>query len=288
MKKIHFIYAALLFAVASLTSCDDPAAPPVLPTTNKEDNLGMGNPSNATVNDNSNYLIVKPQYVLSYNESTQTANWVAWHLSSDWKGTATRQNVFKPDPDLPTNFWHVTTNTYTNTNFDRGHLCPSDDRDGTQADNDATFYLSNIIPQNPTLNRQTWAYLEEYTRTLVSQGNECYIIAGPQGQGGQNGLTGDNAYYGALESGHVRIPEFCWKAILVLPVGQNDLTRVVTNSRLIGVIMPNEKTVNAHAWGYYRVKVRDIETLTGFNFFSKLPQSTQNAIENRIDTGPTQ
>ncbi len=283
MKKNNYFYAILL-ALASLltTGCDDPQ-PPVLPTTNREDNLAMGNPSGASTNDNQNYLIVKPQYVLSYNESIQSANWVAWHLSSDWKGSATRQNLFKSDPDLPASFFRVTTSTYTGTNFDRGHLCPSDDRDGTQADNDATFYLSNIIPQNPTLNRQTWAYLEDYTRTLIAQGNECYIIAGGQGTGGQNGVSGDNAYYGALDAGHVRIPEFCWKAILVLPVGQNDLPRIVTNSRLIGVIMPNDKSAVAQPWHYYRVKVRDIETLTGFNFFSRLPQTTQDAIENRVD-----
>lgn len=284
-SKLSFL---LLITALFFASCDDPTSKPVAPTTNRENNLGVGNPSAAAQSDHDNYLLVKPEYVLSYNNSTQTANWVAWHLSSDWKGSATRQNIFKPDPDLPTSFYRVTTNNYTNTNFDRGHLCPSDDRDATQTENDATFYMTNIIPQNPTLNRQTWAYLEAYTRTLVAQGNECYIIAGPNGQGGQNGLSGDNAYYGALDAGKVRVPEFCWKVILVLPVGQNDLTRVAANSRLIAVIMPNDKSTTAQSWGYYRVKARDIEVLTGYNFLSNLPQTTQNAVENQIDSGPTQ
>ena len=113
MKKTILFYSLLLSAAIFFAGCDDPA--PVLPSTNRENNLAMGNPSNAATNDNQNYLIVKSQYVLSYNESIQTANWVAWHLSSDWKGSATRQNVFKPDPDLPASFFHVTTNTYTGT-----------------------------------------------------------------------------------------------------------------------------------------------------------------------------
>jgi len=42
-------------------------------------NLLLGNPSNvaSTVASIDNYLMVKPQYVLSYNSKTNTANWVS-------------------------------------------------------------------------------------------------------------------------------------------------------------------------------------------------------------------
>ncbi|UFH57723.1 DNA/RNA non-specific endonuclease [Spirosoma sp. KNUC1025] len=60
----------------------------------------------------------------------------------------------------------------------RGHLCPSDDRDNTAEENRTTFILSNIVPQAPTFNQQSWRLLEEYCRSLVRQDNELYIIAG--------------------------------------------------------------------------------------------------------------
>lgn len=75
--------------------------------------------------------------------------------------------------------WHQNRYTdYTNTSFDRGHLCPSDDRDSTAEENKTTFILANIVPQAPQLNRQSWLRLEDYCRNLVAQGNELYIIAG--------------------------------------------------------------------------------------------------------------
>jgi endonuclease G, mitochondrial len=288
MKKI--IYLILLLCATTFIACDDPKDPePIVPSTNREDNLALGNPSGATANisNDEDYLITKPQYTLSYNNTENRCNWVSWHLSSDWKGTATRNDNFIPDPDLPSGWWRAVTGNYTGTNFDRGHVCPSDDRDGSQTDNDATFYLSNIIPQNPQLNRYTWAALESYARTLVTQGNECYIVAGGAGQGGQNGATGDNTFYGTLDNGKIVVPRYCWKVLVVLPVGQNDLTRITSSTRTIAVIMENTKASGAnHAWGTYRVSIDQVETLTGFNFFSKLPQAVQNAIESRVDTGP--
>jgi DNA/RNA endonuclease G (NUC1) len=42
-------------------------------------NLLLGNPSNAApcVASIDNYLMVKPQFVMSYNSKTKTANWVS-------------------------------------------------------------------------------------------------------------------------------------------------------------------------------------------------------------------
>jgi endonuclease G len=76
-------------------------------TPTRDDNLAMGNPSGATTNTATpnNYLMVKTQYVLSYNNSRGSANWVSWHLSTAWKGTATRCDCFTGDAALPTTFY---------------------------------------------------------------------------------------------------------------------------------------------------------------------------------------
>ena len=46
--------------------------------------LTMGNPSGATqdVNNPTNYLLAKQQYVMSYHRDRGIANWVSWHLDS--------------------------------------------------------------------------------------------------------------------------------------------------------------------------------------------------------------
>ncbi len=159
-------------------------------TSTDNDNIGMGNPSGATtvVSNSSNYLLVRSQYALSYNNSKGMANWVCWHLTSTDIGSTTRCDCFAQDPALPSTYFRATTSNYTNTGFDRGHMCNSEDRTKSDTDNNATFYMSNITPQAPILNEQTWESLEEYCRTLAGQGNELYIIAGSYGTGG----TGSN------------------------------------------------------------------------------------------------
>ena len=264
--------------LAFLASCD----PEPTPTSGRDDNMALGNPSDATTSTSNfdNYLMVKPQYTLSYNKTKSTANWVSWHLNKAWKGSAVRKDDFRSDPSLPTGWDKVTSSDYTGTGFDRGHICPSDDRDGSQEDNSATFFMTNMLPQAPKNNRETWRLLEEYCRDLVAQKNsELYIISGGYGTGGSGSDGGTTKTIG----GNINVPARTWKVILILPNGSSDLTRITSSTRVIAVDMPNKESVSDKEWFEYRVSVRDIEAKTGFNFFSKLSTSLQNSLESKVD-----
>lgn len=252
----------------------------------RDNNMAMGNPSGATsVSSNmNNYLVVKSQYALSYNNSRGIANWVSWHLSTAWKGSAVRCDCFTQDATLPTGFFRASTSNYTGTGFDRGHLCPSDDRDGSDTDNAATFKMTNIAPQSPILNQQTWGDLETYCRTLITQGKELYIIAGSYGTGGTGSNGGTTS---TIASGSITVPNRFYKIIVVLSKGINDVGRVTTSTRVIAVNMPNLQTVNSQTWGYYRVSVDAIEAATGYDFLSNVPTSIQSVIEASVDNGAT-
>ena len=55
--------------------------------------------------------------------------------------------------------------------------------------------MTNRMPQAPRNNQQTWANLEDYTRTFLTSGNEVYVICGSYGRGG----TGTNGYATTLD-----------------------------------------------------------------------------------------
>lgn len=99
------------------------------------------------------------------------------------------------------------------------------------------------MPQAPNNNRITWENLESYCRKLVSEGNELYIIAGPLGSGG-TGSNGGVTY--SLAGGKITVPASTWKIVVVLPDGENDLSRVNSSTRVIAVQMPNSQSVNSH------------------------------------------
>ena len=283
---------ALLTTLAVSCSRVDQVAPSQTPTAaavnqnaTRDNNLAMGNPSGAVTdatNSPNNYLMTKTQYTLSYSRDKGKPNWVSWHLSSAWLGSTARQDNFASDASLPSTWYHVGSTSYSGSGFDRGHNCPSADRNGSTADNTATFLMTNMMPQAPTNNQRTWAGLESYARTLVDAGNECYIIAGSYGQGG----TGSNGYATTINSGHVVVPSNCWKVLVVLPVGTGDASRVTTSTRVIAVNMPNTNSIGT-AWGAYRTSVDAIEAATGYDILSAVSTTVQSTIESKVDTGPT-
>ncbi|HRR11505.1 MAG TPA: DNA/RNA non-specific endonuclease [Tenuifilum sp.] len=227
-----------------------------------------------------NYLMVKPQYCLSYNNSKRTANWVAWHLNSSWLGSVSRQDDFRADYTLPDTWYHVTESDYyySQYGFDRGHMCPSADRTATVADNSATFLMTNMVPQSPNNNQIVWESFESYCRNLAKSGSELYIISGPYGEGG----TSSKGTFTILKSGVV-VPSHVWKIALVLPNGNNDISRINTSTRVIAVVIPNNQECSKYQWTYFRVSVDSVENLTGYNFFTNIPTDIQDALEAKVD-----
>jgi endonuclease G len=246
--------------------------------------LALGNPSGAATDLSmpNNYLLDKPQYAVSYSRDQGKPNWVSWHLDLSDRGTQDRQDDFRADPTLPEGWYHATEISYQGSGFDRGHNCPSADRTSSQDNNSATFLMTNMMPQAPQNNQQTWAGLENYTRTFLASGNEAYIICGSYGVGG----TGSNGgVTTTLDSGRVTVPNRCWKVIVILPVGDNDATRVNANTRIIAIDTPNLNSISPD-WGQYRTSVDAIEAATGLDLLSNLPVEVQSSVEAKIDGGP--
>jgi endonuclease G len=247
--------------------------------------LTMGNPSGATDDPDKpdNYLMRKPYFALSYNKAKGTPNWVSWCLKEGDLGNAPRPE-FYPDPTLPRSFQHVKPGDYSGSGFDRGHMCPHSDRASTNEASTATFVMTNIIPQSPNCNQKAWADLEDYCRDLVRKKHQTlYIVSGPQGQGGE-GKEGPKEVIGRAEK--VTVPAKCWKVVLAVDDGKGDAGdagRVNRDSRAFAVVMPNDQSVG-HGWAKYRTSVKEVEGLTGYHFFDRVPASIIGPLKEQVDT----
>lgn len=275
---------ALWLSACATTSDPTPVTPPpIIPPVVLPEHLTLGNPSGAVpdVSQPSNYLLLKPQYALSYHRDRGIPNWVSWHLTIAHRGSTDRQDDFRPDASLPAGWYQVQANSYSGSGFDRGHNCPSADWTSSAADNSATFLMTNMMPQAPRNNQQTWANLENFTRAQLNNGaNEVYVICGSYGVGG----TGSSGYKTTLDQGRVTVPQRIWKVVVILPTGDNDATRVTAETRVIAVDTPNDNSINTN-WGQYRTTVDAIEAATGYDLLSSVDPAVQQAVESRVDTG---
>ena len=157
--------------------------------------------------------------------------------------------------------------------------------------NQATFLMTNMIPQTPDNNQGPWAAMENDLRVMLGSAsgtapqNEMYIVAGGVGTGG----TGSNGFATTIAGGKVAVPAQTWKVVLVLPAGSgDDVSRVSASSQTIAVLMPNIQGVafRADNWRNYIVSVDQVEAVTGYDSFSEVRnRSNGDAIEYSIEAG---
>jgi endonuclease G len=188
--------------------------------------MQLGNPSGAMVdtNNHNHYLIQRPVEALDYSDALGEPVWASWDLTSGDVGSSGRSPNFFTDTNLPANFYMVTDADYNGVgaiNFNRGHMCPSEDRTDNVPDNDLVFLMSNIIPQAAVNNQQVWANFEGDCRTLANAGNELLIICGPSGFGTNR-----------IPSGKAVIANYTWKIAVVVPLGGGSaLSRITASAR---------------------------------------------------------
>ena len=256
---------------------------------NENNPLYFGNPSDAItdMNSDTNYLMIKPQYTLSYNAEIFLPNWVAWHLDKDDLGDADRSDDFRPDPELPFGWYAIKKKDYQykDYGFDRGHICPSADRTKTKEDNSMTFLMTNMVPQTPDNNRVIWMHFENYERELVRQGYEVYLIAGPYGKGGTGAKGTFESIPVQLKNGEtidMVVPSYTWKVLIALPDGTDDISRIDENTICIAINVPNLMGMGKTGdWEQFITTVDEIERFTGFDFFELLPDDVEESIESK-------
>jgi endonuclease G, mitochondrial len=231
--------------------------------------LALGVPTDLDPSDD--HLLDEHSFVLSYSPVKHVPNWVAWRLDRSYLGHVRRKNDFRPDPALPRELYHVSESDYLHSGYDRGHMCPSADREDTPEDNSTTFVFTNMEPQLHELNAGPWEKFERYERELAARpGAVLYIVAG--------GVFSNP--FPTIGQG-VAVPAANFKIVVVLSEGQR-ATDVTAQTAVVSVLMPNQKGVGEHEWTEFLTSVDAIEQATGYDFLNAVPDSVGRVIEARI------
>jgi endonuclease G, mitochondrial len=229
--------------------------------------VALGTPRDADPSDE--YFLDQHSFVLSYSPEKRVPNWVAWQLERRHLGQIRRKDDFRPDRALPARFYRVKESDYLRSGYDRGHLCPSADRQDSAESNSQTFLFTNIEPQLHELNAGPWERLENYARKRAQGGALLYVVAG--------GVF--SAPFPTIGNG-VAVPAANFKIIVSLRPGQgaNDVDE---STQVLAVLMPNQRGVGDHQWSEYLTTVDAIEQASGYDFLNAIPERVQRVIEAR-------
>ncbi|XP_037536738.1 endonuclease G, mitochondrial isoform X1 [Nematolebias whitei] len=210
----------------------------------------------------------RESYVTSYDPRTRTASWVIEKLNpASLTGPSDRKYCeFKEDDSV--HVFHRATNTdYRGSGFDRGHLAAAANHKWSQKAMEDTFYLSNVAPQNPNLNQNTWNNLEKLCRSLTKRYLNVYVCTGPLYLPRQEGDGKLYVRYQVLGKNHVAVPTHFFK---VLILEQADGRGVELRS----YILPNEAIDDKVPLERFLVPIETIERASGLLFIPNIMRRT--------------
>lgn len=198
-------------------------------------------------------------FTVSFNAESHIPNYVAWELTADKaRGRLPRKSDFRADPDI---VGCATLNDYRRSGYDRGHMAPAADMKWSAEAMSDCHYLSNIAPQAQPLNTGAWATLEENCRSWASRDSAIYVVCGP--------VLSDMAMRHIGKS-RVAVPQRYFKVVIA---------PYANPPRGIGFVMPNKRVA-----GGVQATVTTIdrvEAITGYDFFSALPDDIEAAVESQ-------
>ncbi|MFP3942140.1 MAG: DNA/RNA non-specific endonuclease [Thermoanaerobaculia bacterium] len=164
-------------------------------------------------------FVVREGYVLRHSSVDKIALWVCEHVEpGELQGDARRRDDFDPDPELEPG-QRAELADYRGSGYDRGHEAPAGNQKASQRLNDETFFLSNMIPQEPGNNRQVWRELEKLTRDWVAEGvvPSAWIVTGGffYDPDEEDEATADGLIpFQAIGDNQVSVPTHVYKVVL--------------------------------------------------------------------------
>lgn len=227
-------------------------------------------------------------YSVCYDVDRHISHWVAYPIFKKVYETPvlSRVNDFNYDPNdqlpvIPTrDQQYIGTGGngrgYGARGYDRGHMLPQASRYNNYEPNRMTYYGTNMMPQNSTLNQNIWATLEGKVRGWggLQTYDTLYVVTGAAFKSTK---TIDNA------NGPIAVPSHCWKVLLRQRGNQNRQISQFKADELkaIGFVFTNDAAGAATSIESAVRSVKEIEELTGFKFFRNLDPAVADAVKSQ-------
>ncbi len=172
-------------------------------------------------------------------------------------------------PEIAESLQQYVLRSYGAGGLNRGHMLASATRLASWDANAQTFYATNMMPQNGTVNSGKWAALESSERQWAGSGRNdtLWVVTGASFKDSETISNNGN---------RVAVPSHCWKVMLRIRsgAGSKQLADCTAGElKAIGFIYENETAGNSVSLREASCSVSEVEEFTGFEFFRNLPEA---------------
>lgn len=206
-------------------------------------------------------------FCYEFDRSKMHTHWVAYRFDAITReSNTTRSNAWADDPALP-EAYQIGTGYFSG--YSRGHICPSADRLYSVEANMQTFYMSNMSPQESSFNEGVWLQLEDLVRRCGRSStfaDTVYVVKGGTIADGQI-----RTYVQRSSTMKIAVPKYYFTALLSIKDG--------SYSSIGFLIEHNSANAGKTDLSEFAMSIDKLESLTGINFFSNLPETTEEAVE---------
>lgn len=299
MKKLYY-----LFVVVALVACggggSDTPEPQPKPTPTPTPTVGNANKNDAS----SNAYLARQEmpktkegskvithttddygvtFSLEWDSKIRAQRWTCYDLNkrNAAKNGNTRKSLWpdgdpwEVDPDVPKSeqqatYSELSKSYYPGSNdyYEKGHVCPSNDRLYTKAANKQTFYMTNILPMVQKFNSGIWQKMEiqlnDWAQKL-GNGDTIFVCKGGT-------IDKEDQILGKTIGNHV-VPKYFFMALYA---------KTSTGQKMLGFWAEHlNEDKSGDALKGYVVSIDELEQKTGIDFFCNLDDSAEEQLESK-------
>jgi endonuclease G len=189
--------------------------------------------------------ICRKAYLLNHNPVAKIPHWTAHTLTPPRAmGCLARDDAFAADQSIPRG-QRAELIDYQKSGYDQGHMVSNADLSWDRQAANESFYLSNMSPQTPSLNRGPWKQLETAVRAWSHEYKHTYTVYAGNIWSQNSKVIGPN---------RVVVPDYLFKIVV------NNNTR-----QSLAFIMPNVAGISSDIRPF-QTTVAQIEGATGLTF----------------------
>ena len=215
-----------------------------------------------------NYLVPKNQayetrsgFHFSYNQGSKVCNWLSYTITSDdVKGTEVYSKTYHKDSAIKV---CPTEDMYEGYAYVKGQLKPSSASRNSPQEMFEVYNMINVAPMEINLSKGYWRIMNNMISGWAVTFDSVFVIKGPIFEKKKPETIG---------GGKVSVPDKFFIVVLV----KNGL-----DLGAIGFILPNNN--DSSSVQKCSMPVDSVEAITGYDFFSELPDYLEYFVEESID-----